>query len=58
MERKSGVLQVSLMNLILRISKEIQSKVKVVLLEVSLMNVMLGISTETKWKDKVVLVKM
>ena len=35
MEGESGVLEVSLMNLILRISKEIKWKVKVVLLELS-----------------------
>ena len=44
--------EVSLMNFILAISKEIKPKVKVVLLEVSLMNFILGISKEIKWKVK------
>ena len=51
MEGESMVLlQVSSMNLILGMSKEIKSKVKVVLLEVSLMNFILGIFKEIKWK--------
>ena len=49
MEDESGVTEVSLMNFVFRISKEIKSKVKVVLLEVSLMNFFLGISKEIKW---------
>ena len=53
MERKSGVLEVLLMNFILGIFKEIKRKVKVVLLEVPLMNFILGISKEVKWKVKV-----
>ena len=44
MEDESGVLKVSLMNVILRISKEIKWNLKVVLLEVSLMNFILCIS--------------
>ena len=43
------LLEISLMNFILRISKEIKWKVKVVLREVSLMNFILGISKEFKW---------
>ena len=43
------LLEVSLMNFILWISKEIKWRVKVVLLEVSLMNFILGISKEIKW---------
>ena len=51
MEGESMVLlQVSSMNLILGMSKEIKWKVKVVLLEVSLMNFILGIFKEIKWK--------
>ena len=53
-ERKV-LLQVSLMNFILRISNEIKRKAKVVLIEVSLMNFILGKSKEFKWKMKVVL---
>ena len=45
---KVVLLEVSLMNFILGISKEIKWKVKVVLLEVSLMNFILGISNEIK----------
>ena len=44
-----------MMNFILVLSKEIKSKVKVVLLEVSLMIVILRILKEIKWKVKVVL---
>ena len=44
-----GLLELSLMNFILGISKEIESKVKVVLVEVSLMNIVLGMSREIKW---------
>ena len=55
MEGESRVLDVSLMNFILRISKEIKWEVKVVLLEVSLMNFILRISKEIKWKVNVVL---
>ena len=58
MEGESGFLEVSLMNFILRISREIKWKVKVVLGEVSLMNLILGISNEIKWKMKVVLVEV
>ena len=54
---ESGVLEVSLMNFILRISKEMKWMVKVVLLEVSLLNIILGISEEVKWKLNVVLVE-
>ena len=53
-ERKV-LLQISLMNFILRISNEIKRKAKVVLIEVSLMNFILGKSKEFKWKMKVVL---
>ena len=49
---KAVLLDVSLMNIILRISNEIKWKVKVVLLEVSSMNIILGISKEMKWKGK------
>ena len=53
MEVESMVLlEVSLMNLILRVSREIKWKVKVVLLEVSFMKFILGISKKTKWKMK------
>ena len=52
------LLKVSLMNYILRISKEIKWKVQVVLLEVSLMNFILRISKETKWQVKVVLLEV
>ena len=55
MEDESGVLEVSLMNLMLQISKDIKWKVKVALLEVSLMNFILWISEEIKWKVKVAL---
>ena len=41
---ESGVLEVSLMNFVLRISKEIKGKVKVELLEVPLTNFLLRIS--------------
>ena len=44
------LLEVSLMNFILRLSKVLNWKVKVVLLEVPWMNVILGISNEMKWK--------
>ena len=52
MEGESGLLDVSLMNFILRISREIKWKVKGMLLEVSLMNFIIGISKEIKWKVK------
>ena len=55
MKVKVVLLEVKLMNFILKISKEIKWKVKVVLLEVSLMNFILWISKEIKWKVKVVL---
>ena len=58
MEGESGVLEVSLMKFILRISKEIKWKGKVELLEVSLMNFILRISKENKWKVKVVLLQV
>ena len=51
---KVVLLEVSLMNLILSISKEIKWKVKVVLLEVSLMIFIRRISKEIEWKGKVV----
>ena len=44
MEDESGFLEVSLMNFILGIFKEIKRKVKVVLLDVSLMHFILPIS--------------
>ena len=53
-----ALLEVSLMNFILRISKEIKWQVKVVLLEVSLMNLILPISKEIKYEVKVVLLKV
>ena len=43
MEGESGALEVSLMNFILRTSKEVKWKVKLELLEVSLMNLILRI---------------
>ena len=49
---KVVLLEVSLMNFILPISKENKRKVKVVLLEVSSMNLILGMSKEIKWKVK------
>ena len=52
------LLEVSLMNFILEISKEIKWKVKVVLLEISLMNFILRISKEFKWKVKVALLEI
>ena len=56
MEGESMVLlEVSAMNLILGLSKEIKWKVKVVLLKVSLMNFIPGISNKIKLKVKVVL---
>ena len=59
MEGESMVLlEVSLMNYILRISKEMKAKAKVVLLEASLMNFILRISKEIKWKVKVVLLEV
>ena len=54
MEGESGGLEVFLKKFILRISKDIKRKVKVVLLEVSLTNFILRISKEIKWKVKVV----
>ena len=44
MEGEIVLLELSLMNFLLRISKEINWKVKVVLLKISLMNLILGIS--------------
>ena len=56
MEGEGMVLvEVSLINYIFRISKEMKWTVKVVLLEVSLMNIILGIFNEIKWKLKVLL---
>ena len=52
MEGGSGLPEVSLMKFVLRISKEIKWKVKVVLLEVPSMNFILGITKEIKWKVK------
>ena len=49
--------EVSLMNFILRIYKEMKWKVKVVLLEVSLMHFIFRISNEVKWQVKVVFSK-
>ena len=49
------LLEVSSMNLILGMSKEIIWKVKVVLVKVSLMNVILWISKDIKWQVKMVL---
>ena len=49
MEVKVVLLEVSLMNFILRRSNEIKRKVKEDLLEVSLMKFFLGISNEIKW---------
>ena len=46
------LLEVSLMNFILRISNEIKPQVKVVLLEVALTNFILRISNEIKRKLK------
>ena len=58
MEGKSLVLlEVSSMNLILRVAMEIKWKVKVVLLVVSLMNFMLGISNELKFQVKATLLE-
>ena len=55
MEGESGVLEVSLMNFIVRISNEIKWNVKVVLRVVSLMNFILRITNKIEWKVKVVL---
>ena len=52
------LLEVSVLNFILRISKEIKWKVMVVLLEVSLRNFILGISKETKWMVEEVLLEL
>ena len=49
-----GVTRSINMNFILRISKHIKYKVKVVLLELSLLNFILGISNEIKWNVNVV----
>ena len=54
MKMKVDLLEVSLINFILPICKEIKYDVKVVLLKVSLVNFILGISKEIKWKVKVV----
>ena len=45
---KAVLLEISLMNFILRISKQIKWSVKVVLFEVSLMNFFLAISKDIK----------
>ena len=59
MDGKSMVLlDISLMNFILRISHDIKLKVKVVLFEISLMNFNLIISKEIKWNVKVVLLEV
>ena len=59
MEGQSMVLlEVSLMNFTLWISKEIKWKVKVVLLKVSMMIFLLGITSDIKWKVKVVLLEV
>ena len=52
------LLEVSSMNFILGISKEIKWKVKVVLLEVSLMIFILRISKEINWNVKVVFLEV
>ena len=52
------LLEVSSMNLILGISKEIKWKVKVVVLEVSLMNFIFRRSKESNWKVKVVVLEV
>ena len=57
MECESDVLEVSLMNFILRIYKKIKWKVKFVLLEVSVMNFILGIFREIKHEVNVVLLE-
>ena len=49
---KVVLLEVSLMNFILRIFKEIKWKAEMVLLEVSLMKFILGISKEITWNVK------
>ena len=51
------LLEISVMNYILRICKEFKWKVKVVLLEVSLINFILGISIEIIGNVKVVLLE-
>ena len=59
MEGESMVLlEVSLMNYIVQISKEMKGKAKVVLLEASLMNFILGISNGIKGKVKVMLTEV
>ena len=57
MEVKVVLLEVSLMNFILQISKESKWKLKVVLLEVSFIKCVLRRSNEIKRKVKVVLLK-
>ena len=52
------LLEVSLMNLILRLSKEIKWNVNGVLLEVSLMTFIVRISNEIKWNVKMVLLEI
>ena len=54
MKGKNGALEVSLMKFILRESREIKLKVKVVLLKVSLMTFILRICKVIKWQVKVV----
>ena len=51
---KVPLLEVSLIDFILGISKDIKWKVRVMLLEVSFINFILRISKEIKWKVKVV----
>ena len=58
MEVKAILLEVSLMNFILGISKEFKWKVKVVLLELSLGKFNLWIPNEIKWKVKGALIKV
>ena len=55
---KVVLLEVSLMKLILSMSKQIKWKVKVVLLKVSLMNFIVRISKEIERKEKVVLLQV
>ena len=58
MKGESGVSRSMIDEILLRISKEIEWKVKVVLLEVYLMNFILGIFNEIKGKLKVVLLEV
>ena len=58
MEGQSRVIRSIIDEFLLRISNEIEWKVKVVLLEVSLMNLIFGISKKIKWKVKLVLLEI